>query len=443
MRRVFPALWLSGRGVWWLLAVALVVAFTSVFPAFAPLAIFAAATYVALVIADLVLGPRVQAVRLRRGPTGFVSLRHRAALRYVVENRSPVGIRIEILESPVATFAFEHETIGDRIAPRTFVETVSPFHARERGLVRLDAIYCRLENNLGFVSRRYRIDLPEEVRVFPDLSAVERYGRLARRTTLIESGLRKMRLRGAGTEFETLREYLPGDGFRQINWKATARHGQLMVEQYEVERSQNVLVLLDAGRLMTPRIGPQRKFDYALTAALSVAQIAQAAGDNVGLTAFAAKSVLAIPPRRGAAHVAMLTRAAYDLQPRLEEPDYETAFTQLKQRYAKRSLIVLFTDMFDPAASAAVLAGLATLVPRHLVMCVLMNDTAISRALDDVPEAPRDAYRAAVALALVAEREKAIATLRSRGIIVVDVPAPKLTVALLDAYLDVKSRGLL
>jgi uncharacterized protein (DUF58 family) len=443
MRPVFPSIWLSGRGVWWLLAVALIVALTSVLPAYVPFALFAAAVYVALAIADLALGPRIGAVRLRRGTTGFVSLRREAALRYVIENRSPVGIRIAVLESPIETFAFKQDTIEARIGPRTFVELVSPFYARERGLVRVNAIYCRLENTIGFLSRRRRIDLPEDVRVFPDLSAVERYGRLARRTTLIESGLRKMRLRGAGTDFESLREYLPGDAFRQINWKATARHGQMMVEQYEVERSQNVLILLDAGRLMTPRIGLQRKFDYALTAALSIAQIAQTAGDNVGLTAFAAKPVLAIGPRRGAAHVALLTRSAYDLQPRLEEPDYETAFTQLKQRYSKRSLVVLFTDMFDPAASAAVLAGLAMLVPRHLVMCVLMNDAAISRALDEAPQTPRDAYRAAVALALVAERERAIATLRARGIIVVDVAAPKLTVALLDAYLDVKSRGLL
>ena len=216
-----------------------------------------------------------------------------------------------------------------------------------------------------------------------------------------------------------------------------------MVAQYEVERSQQVIVALDCGRLMTPRIGPQRKFDHALTAALSVAHVAQAADDNVGLVAFAAGPLLSIAPRCGAAHVGALARAACDLQPRLKEPDYETTFAALKQRYAKRSLIVLFTDMFDPVASSAVLAGLATLVPRHLVMCVLMNDAAIAQALAEPPASPRAAYRASVAMTLADERERAIAVLRSRGILVVDVPAPALTVALFDAYLDVKARGLL
>jgi len=441
MRPVFPALWLSLRGVWLLLALALIVAFSSVVPFLIPIAVFAGATYLALLAADVALGPRASSLRLTRKPAGFVALRHPSALHYVVENRSAVGIRIGILESPVETFAFAGEVVEAELGPRSFSQVESAFEPRERGLVHLGTIYCWIENRLGLLRRRYRVETPEDVRVFPDLSAIERYGKMARRSTLLDAGLRKLRLRGAGAEFESLREYLPGDAFRAVNWKATARRGRMMVEQYEVERSQNILVLLDAGRLMMPRIGPQRKFDYALTAALSVASIAQGAGDNVGLTAFAAKPLLAIAPRRGAAHVDALTRASYDLQPRFEEPDYETIFTELKRRYSKRSLVVLFTDIFDPATSAAVLAGLGLLLRRHLVMCVLMNDAAIGAALENAPRSPREAYRASVAMSLAAEREKSIASLRSRGIIVVDVPAPALTVALLDAYLDVKVRG--
>jgi uncharacterized protein (DUF58 family) len=442
-RSVFPPIWLSARGVWTLLGVALVISFASILPALLSVAVVAGVTYLALLAADFGVGPRATRLRLARKPVGFVSLRHPASLHYVIENRSGVGIRAGILESPVATFDFARDVVETDIAPRTFVDVESEFEPRERGLVHLDAIYWWAENRLGMLRRRYRVDAPEDVRVFPDLSAIERYGKLARRSTLLDLGLRKLRLRGVGAEFESLREYLPGDAFRSVNWKATARRGRMMVEQYDVERSQNVLVLLDAGRLMTPRIGPQRKFDYALTAGLSVASIAQAAGDNVGLTAFASKPLLSIAPRRGAAHVDALTRASYDLQPRLEEPDYETIFTQLKQRHSKRSLVVLFTDIFDPATSAAVLAGLSMLVSRHLVMCVLMNDAAIAAALETKPTSARDAYRTSVAMALAAEREKSIALLRGRGIIVIDVPAPKLTVALLDAYLDVKARGLL
>ncbi len=244
---------------------------------------------------------------------------------------------------------------------------------------------------------------------------------------MLEAGLRRLRLRGVGSEFESLREYEPGDAYRSIDWKATARRGQPMVTQYDVERSQNVVLALDAGRLMTPRIGVLRKFDYALTAALSTARVAQMAGDNVGVTAFAARTLRSVAPGRGAGRYDALVRAVYDVQPRLEEPDYERAIAELAQANTKRSLIVLFTDLFDPSAASVLLASLRVLLPRHLVLCALMNDAAIGATLREAPRTAHDAFRSAVAMQLEDERAAAVATLRARGIIVVDVPAQRLT----------------
>jgi len=348
-----------------------------------------------------------------------------------------------LIETPVPTIAFERDVLEIRVAANAAAEASLEFLARERGPATFGQLYFWMENRIGLLRRRFAVAAREDVRVFPDLSAVESYGTLARRNTLLEAGLRRLRLRGAGSEFESLREYLPGDGFRSVDWKATARRGRLMVAQHEVERSQQICIALDCGRIMTPRIGLQRKFDYALTAALSVARVAQNADDHVGMLAFAAQPLLNLAPRRGAAHVNALTRAAYDLQARLEEPDYETIFGRLKRDYTKRSLIVLFTDMFDPVSSAAVLSGLARLSRRHLVICVLMNDAAISNALENEPRTAGEAYRTSVAMTLADERSKAIAQLRAGGTIVIDVPAEKLTLAILDAYLDVKARGLL
>lgn len=443
MRSVFPALWLSARGVWALLGVAVAFGLAGAFPILLGVAVVLAAAYVVALGVDVVRGPRIGELRLTRLETGHVALRRRGELGYRLENRSGGSIRAGILETPSETFDFEITSLEVVVPARGYVETALGFLPRERGRVHLAAVYLWVENAIGLLRRRYVAATPLDLRVLPDLSAVENRGVLARRATALQAGLRKLRMRGVGSEFESLREYLPGDGFRAIDWKATARRGRLMVEQKEAERNQQILVLIDAGRLMLARLGPQRKFDYALTGALSVARIAQAAGDNVGLIAFAAKPLLTLAPRRGAAHVAALTQAAFDLQPRREEPDYETILTGVKQRYTKRSLIVLFSDMFDPSASAALLAGLATLVPRHLVMCVLMNDAAIENALDAPPRDTREAYRTSVAMLLADERTAAIATLRAKGIIVVDVPAPQLSIAVLDAYLNVKTRGLL
>jgi uncharacterized protein (DUF58 family) len=443
VRPVFPAVWLSARGVWVLFGVAVAVALAGAFPALLGVAVALAVAFVAAVAVDAARGPRASELRLTRLEAPHAALRRRGELGYRLENRAPIAIRAGIYETPAETLDFERESLEVAVPARGFAEATLGFLPRERGPVRLAAIYLWVENALGLLRRRYVTEAPLELRVLPDFSAIESRGVLAKRATALQAGLRKLRMRGVGSEFESLREYLPGDGFRAIDWKATARRGRLMVEQTEAERNQQVLVLLDAGRLMLARLGPQRKFDYALTAALSVARIAQQAGDNVGLIAFAAQPLLSLAPRRGAAHVAALTQAAFALQPRREEPDYETILTGVKQRYGKRSLIVLFSDMFDPAASAALLAGLSTLVPRHLVACVLMNDAAISSALDAPPRDVREAYRTSVAMLLADERTAAIAMLRAKGIIVVDVPAPQLSVAVIDAYLEVKTRGML
>src|SRR6202166_2551287 len=191
MHPVFPAIWLSTRGVWVLLGVALVIAFASVVPALVPVAVVAGAAYLALLAADVALGPRAGRILLALKPAGFISLRHPATLRYVIENRGAVGIRTGILESPVETFAFARDTIESDVDPHTFVEVESEFEPRERGLVQLGSVYCWIENRLGMLRRRYCIEAPEEVRVFPDLSAIERYGTLARRSTLLDLGWRR------------------------------------------------------------------------------------------------------------------------------------------------------------------------------------------------------------------------------------------------------------
>jgi len=394
-------------------------------------------------IADGAIGPRRRDVDIARAPLDHFALRSPARLRYEIGNRGRAAIRFAIVDSPVDLLQFpETAVVGTAGAGRRVVTTMDALPV-ERGERSLGPLYVTVENSLGLLRRRWYVEAAETLRVFPDLSAVERYGMLARRGRLIEAGFRKLRLRGGGGEFDSLREYMPDDEFRAIDWKATARRGKLMVTQYDVERSQNVVLVLDAGRLMTPRIGPQRKLDYAVTAALSVASIASLADDKVGLLAFAGDILEHIAARSGSHHAHALTQTIFDLQPRFEESDYERAFAYLRRRQPKRSLVIVFTDMFDPVASATVLANMSVLSPRHLVVCVLMNDEAVESALLVTPSNEHDAYRAAVASNLLSERRKAAAILAQRGVSVIDVPAAELTVSLINAYVEVKSRALL
>jgi uncharacterized protein (DUF58 family) len=436
-----PPAWVGPRGIAALAGLALIAgAFTIVVPW--PLVIVSALVIaLAALAADAVTIARAPVVE-RTIPTQF-RLARRAAFAYAVTNRAPVRLRFAVFEAPVERLWIDIAPARGSVPSAGCATVHISIVPRERGRSQTGIAFAWFESPLGLVRRRLRVGAAESIRVRPDLSAIERGGDLAQRARLIEAGLRRVRRRGAGSEFESLREYTGGDPFGAIDWKATARRGKVMVTQYEVERSQQIVIALDAGRLMSPRLGDRRKLDYSVSAALAIASMARLAADRVGLLAFAAATLAVIAPRAGAQHAAALTDALSDLEPRFEESDYERAALELRRRYRKRSLIVLFTDVLDPAASGAVLAALDLLAPHHLVLVVLMNDAALDDARAREPRSVTDAYRASVAITLAAERSRAVALLRGRGIGVIDVPARDLTIALLDAYVELKTRSLL
>jgi uncharacterized protein (DUF58 family) len=441
--RFWLPVWVTARFLYAFGIVALLWACSAGLPALQAVAAVAAAVIVGATAIDAIVGPRRSQIVVRRQAQPHLALRSTASLHYDVENRSNVEIRAGIVEAPVRTVRFIEDEAIAVVPPRSRAAVARAVLPVARGSDTFGQLYVWYENRYGLLRRRVRYDASEQFRVFPDLSALARYGHLAARKRTIDAGLRKLRARGAGTEFESVREWTDGDEFRSIDWNATARRGKVMVLQHEIERSQNVMLLIDCGRLMTPRVGDVRKLDYAVTAALSLAGVAGSAGDRVGAVAFARTIVAATAPRSTRASVAKLTELLFDLEPRFEEANYGAALAYLRRHLRKRSLIVLFTDAVDPLSQPALTAELASLARRHVLLCAFMSDAAIDTALDAAPAAIDDAYRTAVALDLREERRSAAARLTRAGAIVVDVPAGELTVALVDRYLRVKQRGLL
>lgn len=436
-------MWLAPRAYWGLSGIAILFAASAAVPELLWLAFIASAAFVVALAADVFLSAGTEFVTVERVAPEPFSLRHDASLGYVVRNRATRAVRVGIVEAPCPLLQYAQDELVLRVPALSEANGERAVTPVARGTALLERLFVWYETPLALLRRSKRIAAATEIRVYPDLSAVERYGTLHARNRLIEAGLRRMRLRGAGTELESLREWTAGDAFRAINWKATARRGHVMVSQYEVERSQNVMIVLDAGRLMTPRVDEQRKFDYAITAAMSVASIASLANDKVGLVAFASEILHAYAPRTSGRSLAHIAGEVHSLEPRFEESDYDRAFAYVRSHVHKRSLVVFFTDMVDPVAQSAVLAQIGTLSRRHLVVCAFMNDAAIDRTLEREPQTASDVFASGVALELREERRVAAAALRHLGVQVIDVPAHDLTTALIDRYLQIKQRGLL
>jgi uncharacterized protein (DUF58 family) len=317
---------------------------------------------------------------------------------------------------------------------------VQPPH---RGAFHFGRVDVRCSRPGGWWARQLGLPAAEEVAVYPDVLQVRTYQLSVRRGLRLAAGLRRDRPPGAATAFAALRDYLPGDDMRRVDWKATARRDRPITAEVEAERGQQLLIALDCGRLMTARAGRLTKLDNAVNAALLLAWVAQAHGDRVGLVAFADRILGFVPPQRGSAQVRRINQALYAVQARSAEPDFQGAAGFLARRVPRRSLVVLLTDVLDIEASADLVASALHLGRRHLVLVVAMADPAVLASLTQPVATALRAYEWAAAEELTRIRRTSFEVLQRGGVLGLDVTAGELSPRLVERYLELKERALI
>ncbi|MGH7752028.1 MAG: DUF58 domain-containing protein, partial [Gemmatimonadales bacterium] len=293
----------------------------------------------------------------------------------------------------------------------------------------------------GLAWRQSRLELPWPVTVFPNLPVTRVKSSLGYPMRRRELGFRPMRRLGEGRLFESLREWVPGDDTRTIDWKATARRQKLIARQYEEERRQQVMLVIDAGRLLTADLSGAPRLEHVVRAAASLAYAAHHHDDNVGVMAFADDVLQYVAPQRGRRGLRQVLDVLATVEPRLVEPDYPGAFRYLAVRNRKRALTVLFTDVIDRLASEALVANAASLRPRHLPLVVTLRHPELDLVATGRPDATAGGYRKAAAEELLAAREEALGQMRRAGVLVLDVTPVLAAQAVVDQYLELKRRG--
>jgi uncharacterized protein (DUF58 family) len=272
---------------------------------------------------------------------------------------------------------------------------------------------------------------------------VRKYDLLLRRNRLWEMGLRATRLVGRGSEFERLRDYSPDDDYRRINWQATARRGKPISVEFETERSQTLIALLDTGRMMRSPVGEVAKLDYAINAVLLLAYVAAQKGDRIGLLAFADKPHTWVAPRSGKAQFHRLLAQLYALESQPVEPDYTAATAYVATKQARRSLVLLFSDLTGALYTQTLAAQLAHLQRRHLVLLVTLRDPTVQAMARQEVEDSSALYGRTVAERLLEERQMTLEQLQRQGVLTLDVSADELSVAVINRYLELKARELI
>lgn len=320
---------------------------------------------------------------------------------------------------------------------------------RERGDVRMGRLYFRYRGALGFAERWAEADLAQTVRVLPDLSRASQYALYLIRSRQVEMGRRTKRQRGLGREFESLRDYRDGDDLRDISWAATARRHQPITRVYQLERSQAVWIVVDAGRLLRAKVNdperavPASKLDYAVDAALSLAQVASQFGDRVGLVAYGRSIQQSVALGRGPLHLRALVDALAQVRGEPLEADHARAVRALLRMQSRRSLVVWLTDFAETATTPEVLEYAVQMTRRHLVLFAAMTQPDLAALAQAVPQHEEEMFRHAAAVEVIERRQLLLRQLRERGVLAIDLAPSMLAGRLVNQYLEIKDRAML
>ena len=310
--------------------------------------------------------------------------------------------------------------------------------ARRRGRTTLPPATARVRGPLGLARHDHAIGDAQELLVYPDLPAARRLALAVRMGRFRESGHRSRGPLGLGTEFESIRDYLPDDDIRQVNWPATVRLGRPMSNQYRIEQDRDVICVLDCGRLMAaPLSGGATRLDAAIDAATAVGLVADELGDRCGTVAFEATVMRRLSPRRNGGEA--LVRAVFDLHPTPVDADYELAFQTVAS--SKRALVIVFTDLIEEVAARSLVAAVPVLSRRHEVVIAGVVDPDLDALLRAQPLHELDVYRSAAALDVLAARERAAGRVRAAGARVIETAPAELGRACVGAYLSAKARA--
>jgi len=328
--------------------------------------------------------------------------------------------------------------------PSAAIDLCRTYVSRRRGVHALGDLRLRLRGPLGLVWRQARLSGEQRIAIEPPLLGLERTLRLAASERWHDLGLRRLRRRGGLTEFESLREYVHGDDLRLFDWKAFARRGRPIVREFQEERGQELIVLIDVGRRMgtTTAVGEERgwsKLDHALDAGLELAAVALESGDRVGVALFDSRLRVYVAPAKGRRQLGRLREAVFDAQASSRESDVARALRELSVQHRRRALLALITDVADPLSVERQRRALRAGSKRHRIVLATLDDPSIRRAA--AGELALEPAVRASALHLVEERARGLRELRRAGLRVLDSLPAEAAGPLLAAWLDARRSG--
>lgn len=414
--------------------------------AFAPLFVIGQGLLFALFLLVLVDGYLLYRIR------GIQAYRH-CADRFSNGDENEVSIRVESSYSqPVSLeiideipFIFQKRDIDFRLKLQANEGKTVSYRLRptRRGVYSFGRIRVFVTNRIGMVSRRYTCGEPQDIKVYPSYLMLHQYELLAMSDNLTELGIKRIRKIGHHTEFEQIKEYVKGDDYRTINWKASARRHELMVNVFQDERSQQIYNVIDKGRVMQQAFRGMTLLDYAINASLVLSYVAMRKEDKAGLVTFDEHFDTFVPAAKQSGQMQTLLDSLYSQQTTFGETDFSSLCVHMKKHISKRSLLVLYTNFSSMGSMNRQLSYLKQLNRQHRLLVVFFEDADLKEYIANPAKDTEEYYRHVIAEKFAFEKRLIVSTLKQNGIYSLLTTPENLSIDVINKYLEMKSRQLL
>ena len=358
-----------------------------------------------------------------------------------VESTYPFPVRIDVIDE--LPFQFQKRDLTLHLPPSSLHTLPFPLHytlrPTRRGVYSFGHVLVYVSTRLGLVERRYRCCEPCDVSVYPSYQKLHQYELMAISQNLQEPGIKRIRRIGNNTEFEHIRDYLRGDDYRTVNWRATARLSRPMVNVYQDERSQQIFSVVDKGRVMQQAFQGMTLLDYAINASLALSFVAMRKEDRAGLITFADKADTFVGADRRPGHINKLMETLYAEQTDFEETDFSALSVAVGRHISKHSLLVLYTNFMGQVSLQRQLPFLQQIARRHRLLVVFFDDVELQQFIESPVSNDEERCQHEVAEKFAAEKQLIGATLRQHGILSLLTTPQALTVDVINRYLAIRS----
>lgn len=380
-------------------------------------------------------GARLTPERLSNGDVNDIKI--------VLENNFAFGVYAKVVDEIPHQFQKRDLKFFAVLGPGESKEIKYGLRPVERGEYSFGGVNVFVTSAIGLVARRFVFSNDKMVPVYPSFLQMRKYELLAFSNRLSEYGLKKIRRIGHSMEFEKIREYVKGDDYRTINWKATSRKNQLMVNQYQDEKSQHVYSIIDKGRLMKMPFEGLTLLDYSINAALVISNIALKKGDKPGLVSFSEKMNSLVPAESRATQMSKIQEALYREKTNFFDSNFELMNTTVVRKLQQRSLILLYTNFESLQSMRRQLRYIKSIATKHLVVVIFFENTELKSLISDPAKNTEGIYQKAIAEKFAFEKRQIVKELKQHGIYSILTPPQQLTVNTINKYLELKARDLI